>query len=150
MAEVQLTEGDTHESLAKALIEKAGPDKVSWSPRPDVFGGGVYIVTDEEAVAAVVRERQQRVQEDEAARRKAEEFAAERDAKASETGATPAELGFAASVGTDSGAAAEGDEDEEDSEEETEPSEPQTTAQKRAAKRTAKAASVPADTEEGK
>lgn len=162
MAEVVLQEGDTHEGVARSLLAKVGDaSAVAWSPRPDVYGGGVYVVADESAASAFVRERQQRQDEQAAAIKKAQEFAEERDAKASETGATPAELGFAANIGTDPGAPgtegtpSEVDEDDEDETEDDETSEDsaeprkQTTAQKRSARRAAKNADE-APSEEGK
>lgn len=166
MAEVVLQEGDTHEGVARSLLAKVGDaSAVAWSPRPDVYGGGVYVVADESAASAFVRERQQ-LQEEQAARiAKAQQFAEERDAKASETGATPAELGFAANIGNDPGApgtegaredqqdADEDDEDEDDDESAETPGESpeakQTTAQKRSARRAAKTADG-ASSEEGK
>lgn len=66
--EYYLQEGETHESLARDLLEQAAhPDQVIWRPRPDVYGGGVYELADE-AIAQRVREVRAARRRDEAAR----------------------------------------------------------------------------------
>lgn len=105
MAEYVLHPDDNPADVARALLDKASdPSSVMWSPRPDVPGGGVYVVNNEETVAEVSRQFQQ--QRDAEAKRIADAQAAaeERDAKADETGLTPAQLGFPANMGTDPGA----------------------------------------------
>lgn len=49
MAEIVLGPDDSVATVAKALLKLAGdsPDRVMWSPRPDVTQGGVYVVDDE-------------------------------------------------------------------------------------------------------
>lgn len=49
MAEIVLGPDDNVAHVAKALLKLAGdnPDRVMWSPRPDVTQGGVYVVDDE-------------------------------------------------------------------------------------------------------
>jgi hypothetical protein len=107
MAEYQMAEDDVPAEVSRALIDKAGPENVHWSPRPDVPGGGVFVVSDDAAVAHVAQVRA------EARRAEAERIAAaqaaaeERDAKADETGMTPNELGFSANAGTDPGSRGE-------------------------------------------
>jgi len=105
MAEYVLREGDTHTDVARRLLaEVDDPQAVVWAPRPDVFGGGVYVVNDEAAVAKVVADLQAK-RDDEAKRISAAQAKAdERDARADETGLTPAQLGFPANAGTDPGA----------------------------------------------
>jgi hypothetical protein len=96
---------DNPAEVARALLDKVDdPQAVVWAPRPDVPGGGVYVVRDEAVVAEVTRARKQA--RDDQARRISEAQAAadDRDAKADETGLTPAELGIPASTGTDPGA----------------------------------------------
>lgn len=105
MAEYVLQDGDTHLDVARALIAKAGADAVDWSPRPDVPGGGVYVVRDEQALASFVQERQAARQAEAERIATAQKAADERDAKLDETGATPAELGMSPNLGTDPGSA---------------------------------------------
>lgn len=105
MAEYVMHPDDNPVEVVRGLLDKVDdPAKVMWSPRPDVPGGGVYVVNDEEAVAAVVAER--KAARDAEAQRIADAQAAadKRDAKADETGLTPSELGIPASTGTDPGA----------------------------------------------
>jgi hypothetical protein len=152
--EYYLQEGDTHESLARDLLEQAAnPEQVVWRPRPDVFGGGVYELADE-AIAQRVREVRAARRRDEAAQIEASQKAAEdRDSHEDVASGllTPAEAGFPANAGTDPGSAREAEEAEEADDEEVvedeaddEPSEGDdeprlTPAQKRAATRAEKA-----------
>lgn len=105
MAEYILKDGENHAEVAQRLLaEVDDPQGVVWSPRPDVYGGGVYVVNDEAAVAKVSADMA-RARDEEAQRiAEAQRLADERDAKADETGLTPTELGFPANVGTDPGA----------------------------------------------
>jgi hypothetical protein len=58
MAEYIMAEDETAAEVARALLDQAAsPDDVHWSPRPDVPGGGVFVVRDEEVVARVVAAR---------------------------------------------------------------------------------------------
>lgn len=152
--EYALGPDDTHESLAKDLLEQAEhPGQVTWSPRPDVHGGGVYVLADE-GIAQRVREvRYARRAEDARKQEAAEAFAKTRDESpdVAEGLATPAEAGFPASIGGDPGAAGtetapaetvedEGPADEEPADDNSttpEDESRQTPAQKRAAKREA-------------
>lgn len=148
--EYPLQPGDTHESLARDLLEQAAnPDQVHWSPRPDVHGGGVYVVADE-GIAQRVRELRAARRREEAERIEASKAAAdERDSHpdVAEGLLTPAEAGFPANAGTDPGSAgaAEADSEAQDDEADEElaaddaPAEERLTpAQKRAAAREAK------------
>lgn len=162
--EYVLTEGDVLQEVARDLLEQAAsPDQVHWSPRPDVYGGGVFVLADE-GIAQRTIERRRARRADEAARIEAAQKAADErdsDPAVAEGLATPAEAGFAANAGTDPGSAgeaeriaavtSEGDADaavqqgddeslstEEDADDDGEPVEkPLTTAQKRAAKKAA-------------
>jgi hypothetical protein len=105
MAEYVIKEGEDHADVARRLLaESDDPNGVVWAPRPDTYGGGVYVVNNEETVAKVARDLQQ-ARDLEAQRiTDAQAAADERDAKADETGLTPAQLGFPANAGTDPGA----------------------------------------------
>jgi hypothetical protein len=157
MAEYILKDGESHEEVAQRLLaEVEDPQGVTWSPRPDVYGGGVYVVNDEAAVAKVATDMA-RVRDEEAQRiAEAQRLADERDAKASETGMTPTELGIPANRGTDPGApgtegtASNPDEDDSDKGDDSDdPSTPEdestmTPAQRRKAARERKAAEATA------
>jgi hypothetical protein len=160
MAEYVLKEGEEHADVARRLLaESDDPNSVLWAPRPDTYGGGVYVVNNEETVAKVARDLQQ-VRDDQAKQIAAAQAAAdERDAKADETGLTPAQLGFPANAGADPGAPGTegvtpevGAEDDETTEEPVadDPATPEdesqmTPAQKRKAARQAKAQQDEAD-----
>lgn len=149
MAEYVLKAGENHAEVAgRLLAEVDDPQAVVWSPRPDVFGGGVYVVNDDAAVAKVARDLQQA--RDDEARRIAEAQAAadERDARADETGLTPAELGFPASLPPSD--AEEDGEPVEDDPSTPEDESAQTPAQRRKAARLAKAQQEQADAEKAK
>jgi hypothetical protein len=105
MAEYVMKEGDTHQDVARRLLaEVDDPQAVAWSPRPDVYMGGVYVVNDDAAVAKVASDLKQ-ARDAEAKRiADAQAFAEERDKQADETGMTPRELGFPAAVQSDPGA----------------------------------------------
>lgn len=145
--EYYLQEGDTHESLARDLLEQAAvPDQVVWRPRPDVYGGGVYELADS-SIAERVREARAARRAEEAQRIEDSLRAAdERDSDEAVAAGllTPAEAGFPASTGTDPGAAPadeDGDADDEDGEPEEadeDGAERLTPAQKRARTREAK------------
>lgn len=46
--EYPLQEGDDPTELARDLLDQAAhPDEVRWAPRPDVTGGGVFVLGDE-------------------------------------------------------------------------------------------------------
>ena len=108
MAEYVLQPGDEPADVARSLLERAGsPDGVHWSPRPDVPGGGVFVVTDDEVAAAVAKDRHESRRIEAERIEAAQKAADERDAKADETGLTPLELGFPANAGTDPGSAGE-------------------------------------------
>lgn len=99
--EYYLEEGDTHESVARDLLEQAEhPDQVHWSPRPDVHGGGVYLLADHGIAERARQARQARRAEE--AQQIADALAAaeERDSHpdVAEGLATPAEAGFPASL----------------------------------------------------
>lgn len=99
--EYYLEEGDTHESVARDLLEQAEhPDQVHWSPRPDVHGGGVYLLADHGIAERTRQARQARRAEE--AQQIADALAAaeERDSHpdVAEGLATPAEAGFPASL----------------------------------------------------
>lgn len=99
MAEYVLKRGEDHADVARRLIaEVDDPQAVVWLPRPDVYGGGVYSVRDERAVAKVARDLQQDRDDEEQRIAEAMRLADERDARADETGMTPTELGFPASL----------------------------------------------------
>lgn len=159
--EYYLQEGDVQADVARDLLDQAEhPDQVHWSPRPDVYGGGVYVLGDESIAQRTLAVRKARRQEE--ADRIAANLAAadERDShEAVASGlATPAEAGFPASGGTDPGSAAEaernaaasgrddaqaeGDEDatteDEGTEETGDDGKPLTPAQKRARTRAAR------------
>jgi hypothetical protein len=106
--EYMLEPGQSHEELARDLLEQAAsPDQVHWSPRPDVYGGGVYVLADE-GIAQRTREVRQARRADEAKRiEEAQAAADERDANpdVAEGLLTPSEAGFSASTGTDPGSA---------------------------------------------
>jgi hypothetical protein len=156
--EYVLEPGQSHEELARDLLEQAAsPNQVTWSPRPDVFGGGVYVLADE-GIAQRVREVRAARREEQAKQiADAQAAANERDASADVAAGllTPAEAGFSANAGTDPGSAAEaarnaentGDADDAEDEEEAaeeatetpaEEEKPLTPAQKRAAAKKAK------------
>jgi hypothetical protein len=101
---------DTHKSLAQDLLSQAAhPDQVHWSPRPDVPGGGVYVLADE-GIAQRVREmRAARRAEEEQRIQVAQAAAEERDSHEDVASGllTPAEAGFPANAGTDPGSAGE-------------------------------------------
>lgn len=107
-AEYPLRHGDNPAEVAQMLLDRAdAPEHIQWAPRPDTPGGGVFVVHDEAVAADVARLRQEQ-RDAEAQRIEAAQTAAdERDAKADETGLTPAELGYPAAGGTDPGSAAE-------------------------------------------
>jgi hypothetical protein len=169
-AEYPLRPGDDAADVAQMLLDHAeAPEHIQWAPRPDTPGGGVFVVHDEAVAAEVARLRQE--QRDAEAQRIADAQAAadERDAKADETGLTPAELGFPAAGGTDPGSAAEAERNAEvtstepateadtDGDEEPAADDPETpedeskmtTAQRRKARKSAPAAAEPSS-EEGK
>jgi hypothetical protein len=106
MAEYVLHEDDDQQEVVRELLAKTDhPGQVTWSPRPDVPHGGVYVVPEDLATEVLAsrkaaREAQvQRIADAQAA-------ADERDShEAVAQGlATPAEAGFPASVGGDPGA----------------------------------------------
>lgn len=149
--EYYLQEGDVHADVARDLLEQAAnPEQVHWSPRPDVPGGGVFVLAEEGiAQRTLAARRAKRL--DETARIKAAQAAADErdsDPAVAEGLATPSEAGFPASGGTDPGAAAvteeHGDDeeplDDEDADDEPDEAEekPLTPAQKRAAARAAR------------
>jgi hypothetical protein len=153
--EYYLQEGDVQADVARDLLEQAEhPDQVHWSPRPDVYGGGVYVLGDESIAQRTLAVRKARRQEE--ADRIAANLAAadERDShEAVASGlATPGEAGFPANTGTDPGsgaegaasddAQAEGDEavttEDEGAEETDDDGKPLTPAQKRARTRAAR------------
>lgn len=106
--EYMLEPGQSHEELAQDLLSQAGdPSQVTWSPRPDVFGGGVYVLADE-GIAQRTRELRKARFDAEAKRIEEAQAAADRrdsnEAVASGL-LTPAEAGFAANGGTDPGSA---------------------------------------------
>lgn len=140
--EYYLEEGDTHESLAQELLAQAeNPDQVHWAPRPDVHGGGVYLLADA-GIAERTRAARQ-AQRDEDARLIADALAAakarDEDPDVASGLATPAEAGFPASIVPTEPA-------EDDADEEPTPDDPatpedeskMTPAQKRAAAKKAK------------
>ena len=106
--EYPLGPDDTHESLAQDLLEQAAsPDQVHWSPRPDVFGGGVYVL-DDEGIAQRVREVRTARRQEEAERIAAAQQAADQRDSHEDVASgllTPAGAGFPANVGTDPGSA---------------------------------------------
>lgn len=159
MAEYVLKEGEEHADVARRLLaESDDPNGVLWAPRPDTYGGGVYVVNNEETVAKVARDLQQ-VRDDQAKQiADAQAAADKRDARADETGLTPTQLGFPANAGSDPGAPGtegtpqdvEDDGDEDDTPVEDDPATPEdesqmTPAQKRKAARLAKAKQDEAD-----
>lgn len=164
--EYVLVEGDNLQEVARDLLEQAAsPDQVHWSPRPDVYGGGVFVLSDETIAQRTVERRRARRAEEAAQIEASQKAADERDSHpaVAEGLATPAEAGFAANAGTDPGSAGEAErirqdtaaqqltpEEESDADEDDEtddddetpddgvPAEkPLTTAQKRAAKKAA-------------
>lgn len=152
--EYYLQEGDTHESLARDLLEQAAnPDQVHWSPRPDVYGGGVYLLSDG-SIAERVREARAARRAEEGKRIEASlKAAAERDSHEDVASGllTPAEAGFAASI-SPAETAGEDDAADEDEEPEGADEEPErlTPAQKRArtkAQKQAEAEKAAADEE---
>lgn len=168
--EYVLVEGDNVQEVARDLLDQAeSPDQVHWSPRPDVYGGGVYVLADEGIAQRTIAARRARRGE-QAAQIEASQQAAEKrdsDPAVAEGLATPAEAGFAANAGTDPGSAGEADriagdtsddaDDDGDAEDDAEADDdgvpadkPLTTAQKRAAAKAAKekAAATPAAPEE--
>ena len=105
MGEYVMHPDDNPVEVVRSLLDKASdPSQVMWSPRPDVPGGGVYVVNDDELIRQVVAE--QKAKREAEARRIAEAQAAadERDKQADETGLTPAQLGIPANQGSDPGA----------------------------------------------
>jgi hypothetical protein len=106
--EYMLEPGQSHDELARDLLEQAAsPDQVHWSPRPDVYGGGVYVLADE-GIAQRTREvRAARRAEQARQIEQAQAAAEERDSHpdVAEGLLTPAEAGFAANAGTDPGSA---------------------------------------------
>jgi hypothetical protein len=105
VAEYVMHPEDNPVEVVRALLDRVDdPQAVMWSPRPDVPGGGVYVVRDEETVAEVSRLQQAKRDEQAKAIADAQAAADARDAKADETGLTPAELAIPASTGTDPGA----------------------------------------------
>jgi hypothetical protein len=163
MAEYVLSEGDTHVEVARRLLaEVDDPQAVVWAPRPDVPFGGVYVVNDEAAVAKVAAEMKTRRDAEATRIADAKAAADERDARASETGLTPAQLGIPANTGTDPGAPgtagtlapvdgdgadAEDAEPVEDDPATAEDESKMTPAQRRKAKRDREAAKAAADSE---
>jgi hypothetical protein len=108
--EYVLEPGQTHEELAQELLaQAASPYQVHWSPRPDVYGGGVYVLADE-GIAQRTREAMQARRAEEAQRiADAQKAADERDSQEDVASGllTPAEAGFSANAGTDPGSAGE-------------------------------------------
>lgn len=105
MAEYVMHPEDDSVEVARGLLDRVeDPQAVMWSPRPDVPGGGVFVVRDEETVAEVARVQQQKRDTQAQQIADAQAAAEQRDAKADETGLTPTELGFPASTGADPGA----------------------------------------------
>lgn len=73
MAEYVLAHGDDPAEVARLLIDNsADADHVHWYPRPDVPGGGVFVVEDESVAANISQEMARRRAEAEAARAAAE------------------------------------------------------------------------------
>lgn len=110
--EYVLAEGDNLQEVARDLLEQAAsPDQVHWSPRPDVYGGGVFVLSDETIAQRTIERRRARRSEEAAQIEQAQKAADERDAHpaVAEGLATPAEAGFAANAGTDPGSAGEAD-----------------------------------------
>jgi hypothetical protein len=164
--EYMLEPGQSHEELARDLLEQAeSPDQVHWSPRPDVYGGGVYVLADHAIAERVRAVRAARREEQAKQIEEAQAAADERDSHEDVASGllTPSEAGFAANAGTDPGSAgaaeanatavaegqtpvqtAEAAADEEAADADTEGDEPEvegkplTPAQKRAAARKAK------------
>lgn len=105
MGEYVMHPDDNPVEVVRALLDKASdPSQVMWSPRPDVPGGGVYVVNDDALIREVAQA--QKAKRDAEAQRIADAQAAadERDKQADETGLTPAQLGIPASQGSDPGA----------------------------------------------
>jgi hypothetical protein len=105
MTEYVMHPEDNPVEVVRGLLDKVSdPSQVMWSPRPDVPGGGVYVVNDDNAVAEVSAAMKQR-REAEAQRIADAQAAADaRDAQADETGLTPTQLGIPANQGSDPGA----------------------------------------------
>lgn len=140
--EYPLGPDDTHESLARDLLEQAAnPDQVHWSPRPDVHGGGVYVLADS-GIAERVREVRLARRAEEADRIAASIAAADaRDADPDVASglATPAEAGFAANTPAAVSGPDEAEETVDDAEGDgTDGEAKRTPAQKRAATKKAK------------
>lgn len=106
--EYMLEPGQSHEELARDLLEQAGsPDQVHWSPRPDVYGGGVYVLADS-GIAERTRQVRMARRAEEAQRIEASLAAAEErdsDPAVADGTLTPDEAGFAPNAGTDPGSA---------------------------------------------
>lgn len=146
--EYVLTEGDVLQEVARDLMDQAeSPDQVHWSPRPDVYGGGVFVLADEGIAQRTVAARRARRAEQAAQIEAAQKAADERDSDpaVAEGLATPAEAGFAADRAVAPAPLEDADDDEDaeddeaDDDEDAEPVEqPLTTAQKRAAAKAAK------------
>jgi hypothetical protein len=160
--EYMLEPGQSHEELARDLLEQAeSPDQVHWSPRPDVPGGGVYLLADA-AIAERVRAVRAARRTEEAARI-ADSLAAAEKRDSNEDVAsgllTPGEAGFPADRVVAAPEDEEPEDDEDDVSTEDDPATPEdeskmTPAQKRAATKKAKqdaaaqaAANAPADQE---
>jgi hypothetical protein len=108
VAEIVIQADDDQGQVARDLLGKAGdsPERVVWTPRPNVPHGGVYVV--DEGLADEYRQLVLQRREAEASAIEARLAAAEkRDAEVADTGLTPAELGFPAN--TDAGAKAMAD-----------------------------------------
>lgn len=133
-----LQEGDTHESLARDLLEQAAhPDQVVWRPRPDVYGGGVYELADSSIAERVREARAARRTEEAAAIEASLKAADERDASEDVASGlfTPAEAGFPANA-----VVVEEDDEADDEEPDADDADAErlTPAQKRARTREAK------------
>lgn len=105
MTEYVLGPNEDQTVVAQRLLAAAkDPGAIQWSPRPNTHPhGGVYVLPDDDAesiIAAVAAQREAEAKRIEDALAAAEE----RDAKADETGLTPEQLGFPASIGGDPGA----------------------------------------------
>lgn len=105
MTEYVLGPDEDQTVVAQRLLAAAkNPGAIQWSPRPNTHPhGGVYVLPDDDAesiIAAVAAQRDAEAKRIEGALAAADE----RDAKADETGLTPEQLGFAASIGADPGA----------------------------------------------
>lgn len=118
MAEIYVGQDETKEEVARRLLDQADhPDHVVWQPRSGQEAGGVFYVPDDEVDALVARVKAKR---DAEAKLTEERIAAadRRDELASETGLTPAQLGFPANATGDPGSFPVEDVEDEDEDDE--------------------------------